>query len=230
MKCGNCGGGFHFQVVGSCVQRANSEQALGVRLECGFCPECLEPTVVLQWGTYHEEYEEGSYLKSVVARETIYPKGQPRRSVPEEVPEQFRREFQEAVELLVVSAKASAAMSRRLLQQVLRERYQVKRQSLSSEIEAFIQLPGIPSELADAVDAVRHIGNFAAHPEKDSTTGAIVEVEPGEAEWSLDTLESLLDVAFVQPKRLQSRREVLNEKLARYGKPLMKGRLNPAGG
>ena len=31
--------------------------------------------------------------------------------------------------------------------------------------------------------------NFAAHPIKSMHTGEVIEVEPGEAEWLLDTLE-----------------------------------------
>jgi Domain of unknown function (DUF4145) len=223
MKCGNCGEGFHFQAAGACVQRANDEQTDGVELVCGFCPECLAPNILLNSGIYHCEYGESAYLKHVWTSTRIYPQTRSRLELPEEVPEPYRVDYREAQELLNISPKASAAMSRRLLQQILRERYQIRCPSLSGEIDAFIQLPGIPSELADAVDAIRHIGNFAAHPEKDLATGAIVEVEPGEAEWSLDTLESLLDVAFVQPKRLQSRREVLNQKLASLGKPQLRG-------
>jgi hypothetical protein len=173
-------------------------------------------------GTYQEDLDYGPHLKTLLTRETIYPNSKNWRTVPEEVPEEFRLAFQEAAELLTVSSKASAAMSRRLLQQVLRERYQIRSRALSAEIDDFIQLPGIPSDLTAAVDAIRHIGNFAAHPEKDLTTGFIVEVEPGEAEWSIDTLESLLDVAFVQPRRLQNRKLALNQKLTRLGKAPIK--------
>jgi hypothetical protein len=45
--------------------------------------------------------------------------------------------------------------------------------------------------LASAVDAVRNVGNFAAHPIKSKSTGDVLDVEPGEAEWLLDALERL---------------------------------------
>ena len=70
--------------------------------------------------------------------------------------------------------------------------------------------------------AIRNIGNFGAHPVKDANTGEIVDVEPGEAEWLLDVLESLFDSAFVQPKRLEEREQKLNDKLQQIGKPPMK--------
>jgi len=47
-------------------------------------------------------------------------------------------------------------------------------------------------------------------------------VEPEEAEWNLDVLESLFDFYFVQPSRLQQKREKLDRKLQDAGKPPMK--------
>jgi hypothetical protein len=81
--------------------------------------------------------------------------------------------------------------------------------------------------LTEAVDAVRQVGNFAAHAIKDQHTGEIVPVEPGEAEWLLDVLESLFDYVFVQPVRLAKRKETLNHKLAAAGKPALKQAPNP---
>ena len=49
------------------------------------------------------------------------------------------------------------------------------------------------------LDAVRNIGNFAAHPIKSLGSGEIMDVEPGEAEWSLDVLKELFGFYFVRP-------------------------------
>jgi len=56
----------------------------------------------------------------------------------------------------------------------------------------------------------------------DESRGEMVEIEPGEAEWSRDVLEGLLDFYFVQPALLQKKRDELNAKLAGAGKPSMK--------
>ncbi len=82
--------------------------------------------------------------------------------------------------------------------------------------------PLLDSYLSEAVDAVRNVGNFAAHPLKDTNTGEIVEVEEGEAEWLLDVIDALFGFTFVQPKRLEKRKKELNEKLSNLGKPPMK--------
>jgi len=76
--------------------------------------------------------------------------------------------------------------------------------------------------LADAIDAIRNIGNFAAHPIKSKQTGQIIPVEPGEAEWNLDVLESLFDFYFVAPEKLKEKRDELNKKLQEAKKPPMK--------
>ena len=80
----------------------------------------------------------------------------------------------------------------------------------------------MPSYLLNTLDAVRNIGNFAAHPIKSRSTGEIVDVEIGEAEWTLDVLETLFDFYFIQPKMIDQKKEALNKKLKDAGKPEMR--------
>ena len=63
------------------------------------------------------------------------------------------------------------------------------------------------------------IGNFAAHPMKDTNTGAIADVEEGEAELLLETLEIMFDYAFVQPARWSAAKTTINARLRAVGKP-----------
>ena len=98
----------------------------------------------------------------------------------------------------------------------------MKHQDLFKEIQEVIDGGKLPSHIADSLDAVRNIGNFAAHPIKSLSTGEIVPVEPGEAEWNLDVLESLFDFYFIAPARTKTRKVALNKKLADSGKPPVK--------
>ena len=153
---------------------------------------------------------------------TIYPN--PYKSeLPEEIPEKYRVDFIEAKAVVEISPKASAAISRRLLQNLLQDDMGIKGTNLSKQIDSFLDLPNVPSHLSKSVDAIRNIGNFAAHPNKETKTGEIISVEPGEADWLLEVLLSLFDFLFVQPKRIEKRRNELNEKLRSMGKPEMKG-------
>ena len=116
----------------------------------------------------------------------------------------------------------AAALSRRCLQHLLREKAGIKKGDLSNEIQQVLDSRQLPSHLGDELDAIRNIGNFAAHPLKATNTGEIVEVEPHEAEWLLSVLEQLFDFFFVQPARAKERRDALNSKLHGIGKPPMK--------
>lgn len=140
--------------------------------------------------------------------------------MPKEVPNEFGEDYKEACLVLSDSPKASAALSRRCLQHILREKAGVRPQNLNNEIDEV--LPKLPSYLAEAVDAIRNIGNFAAHPLKSTNSGEILVVEPGEAEWSLEVLEQLFDFYFVQPERLKAKKAALDKKLAEAGKNPMK--------
>ena len=124
--------------------------------------------------------------------------------------------------MLADSEKASAALSRRCLQTLLRGQAGVKPTNLDNEIQQVLDFKQLPSHLSDSIDAVRVVGNFAAHPIKSQSTGSIIEVEQGEAEWLLDVLEALFDFYFVQPAQIAAKRLALNSKLKEAGKPLLK--------
>jgi len=152
----------------------------------------------------------------------VHPRGSLRPPCPPEVPKDFAEDYTEACIVLPDSAKASAALSRRCLQHLLREVAKVKPSNLADEIQQVIDSGSLPSHLVEAIDAVRHIGNFAAHPIKSQKTGEILPVEPGEAEWNLDVLEALFDFYFVQPEVLKKKRQELDAKLEEAGKKPMK--------
>ena len=94
--------------------------------------------------------------------------------------------------------------------------------NLADEIQAVIDSDKLPSDLTESIDAIRNVGNFAAHPMKSIQSGEILDVEPGEAEWTLDVLEELFDFYFVRPEQRRKKREALDLKLKEAGKPAMK--------
>jgi len=152
----------------------------------------------------------------------VHPKGLNRPPIPEEVPNEYGEDYREACLVLTESPKASAALSRRCLQHLLRDIAKVKPGNLVDEIQEVIDNGKLPSHLVESIDAIRNIGNFAAHPIKSQKTGEIVPVEPGEAEWNLDVLDSLFDFYFVQPLVIKKKRDALDAKLRDAGKKEMK--------
>ncbi len=144
------------------------------------------------------------------------------RPLSSEVTERYSKPFHKAVEILPISPEASAAIGRRCLQDLLREEAKVKHADLADEIQEVIDSNLLPSDLADSIDAIRNIGNFGSHPIKSTNTGEIVDVEVGEAEWTLEVLEDLFDHFLVKPAKRKQKKDALNKKLEDAGKKPMK--------
>lgn len=220
MRCPHCAITFHDNI---------STTRVGVDKDGGWlavhqvCPECERLIITIANGpAQYDEYRQLHSISRVAKSFMVYPKS-PMRSLPSsEVPAHIAEDFIEACLVMSDSAKAAAALARRCLQSVLRETANVKKGDLSNEIQQVLDSNILPTHLADSVDAVRNIGNFAAHPLKSQHSGTILPVEPGEAEWTLDVLESLFDFFYVQPAVLKAKRDALNLKLAEAGKPPMK--------
>lgn len=135
------------------------------------------------------------------------------------VPKAFADLFREAWDVLPWSPRASAALSRRCLQQLLHDHFKIKAKNLEEEIDALIATKQLPSHINDDLHAVRSVGNFAAHPQKNLATGNIVDPEPDEANWLLSLLQAVFDSTFVEPARHAARKQAWNTKAAAAGKP-----------
>jgi hypothetical protein len=134
-------------------------------------------------------------------------------------------DYEEACRALPISKKASAALSRRCLQAVLRDQG-YNQANLAQQIDALLKesnpAKSIPTGLRTTVDAIRNFGNFSAHPVSDQTSLQVIDVEPQEAEWCLEILETAFDHYYVQPARAAALKKALDAKLTAAGKPKSK--------
>jgi hypothetical protein len=222
MVCPHCRIAFHDEEevvpIGTDVHGA----WVVARVKCAACNRLTlslrsGKPVTDQWGQLVSIVQDAANFSA-----QVYPKGSSRPSCPVEVPRALMEDYTEACLVLAESPKASAALSRRCMQQLLRDAAKVDPADLASEIQQVLDTHALPSYLADVIDAVRNIGNFSAHPIKSKQTGEIVPVEPEEAGWNLEVLESLFDFYYVQPRKAARKTDSLNEKLAAAGKPPMK--------
>ena len=129
-----------------------------------------------------------------------------------EVPDEFKRDYQEACLVLADSPNASAALSRRCLQFILRGKLGAQGKDLYNQIDWAIKSENLSSSIIELLDVPRKIGNRAVHPTL-SYAGMIVDVEPWEAEWCLEVIEALYDHIFVIPVRNRERLERLGRAL-----------------
>lgn len=204
MKCPYCLNSFH-EAWENSIYLTHSSIDGRWDARCCQCPECFKTIIQL--------FNSGTWRQ-------IVPKGISRMPLPSEVDDtKIINDYNEACLVLVDSPKASAALSRRCLQHLLREKAGVKKSELSIEIQEVIDSNKLPSDLSENLDYVRNVGNFGVHPNKSKSSGEIVEVDTGEAEWNLSILEELIDYYFVRPARAKSKKAELNIKLKEAGKP-----------
>ena len=213
MKCPHCLHLFHSQL---------DERHVGDGPEGSWntlhqtCPGCGASIIYLQT-------REQNFNRTILRDILVYPRGISRMPLSPDVDDpQVIKNYTKSALVLSDSAEASAALSRRCLQHILREKAGIKKGDLSDEIQQVLDQKNLPSEIADNLDIIRNIGNFAAHPIKSRSTGEIVDVEPNEAEWNLDVLEQLIDFYYVKPAIARKKRDELNSKLAASGKPPLK--------
>lgn len=182
-----------------------------------YCPSCSGKIIWLNTVELTSHPTQNYLDSKVIETALLFPKAI-RVSLPAGTPPNLAEEYRQATQVLGISPMACAALARRSLQNLIRTQEQITRPSLQAEIAALIALGKLPSYLAADLDAIRVIGNFAAHPLKDMTSGAIMEVEPGEAEWTLEVLHELLLFYFEGQPQSRARRSALNIKLQASGK------------
>lgn len=110
------------------------------------------------------------------------------KQFPEYIPEAIRHDYEEACSILNLSPKASATLSRRCLQGMIHDFWDIKLKNLNQEISALKDK--IPADLWSSIDALRQLGNIGAHMEKD--TNVIVDIDPNEAESLIKLIELLM--------------------------------------
>jgi hypothetical protein len=226
MKCPHCLVEFHPEVQWLHLDKDREGSWAVERYRCPN-PDCGKFIIYLVqgdavWSHHPSRGNQFSHISPIQKRFLVRPKGANRPPAPPEVSQDFAEDYTEACLVLPDSPKASAALSRRCLQHILREKSGVKPSNLADEIQEALDGELFPSYIAEIVDAVRNVGNFAAHPTKSKQTGEIIDVEPGEADLNLDVIEALFDFYFVNPALTAKKKAAINQKLQDAGKPPMK--------
>lgn len=214
MICPHCNKGIHEHFSYGEIGKDESGNWYTLSMTC---PECEKLIIKLLSERY---FNHGGMMVPQRTESLVHPKKSNFPSAPKEVPQAIAKDYDEACQVFNDSPRASAALSRRCLQALLIETHPEEKTELSHLID--IAMKELPQYLSQDIDAVRNIGNFAAHPNKNLETDEILDVEPNEAEWNLEVIQGLFDFYYVQKKRSAERRAKLNEKLEASGKPLMK--------
>jgi hypothetical protein len=131
---------------------------------------------------------------------------------PDYISKQILQDYEEACMVKDLSPKASATLSRRCMQGMIRDFWKVKGARLKDEIDKIEDK--CDPDTWKAIDAVRSVGNIGAHMEKD--INLIIDVDPNEAQLLISLIETLLKDWYVnrheREARLKSIIEVAEKK------------------
>ncbi len=135
----------------------------------------------------------------------MYPKSLAKQ-FPSFIPKAIIEDYEEAYSILSLSPKASATLSRRCLQGMIRDfwKVNVKSGKLYDEINA-IKDKITPAQWK-AINSLRSLGNIGAHMEKD--VNEIIEIDDGEAEKLIKLIELLMEKWYIAR---HDEEELLNE-------------------
>lgn len=130
------------------------------------------------------------------------------KAFPPYVPKPIIEDYEQACLILDGSPKASATLSRRCLQGMIRNYWGIKRPEnhkspwrLKEEIEAIEDK--VEPETWAAIDGVRKIGNIGAHMEED--INVIVDVDPEEADKLIWLIEVLIKDWYINKHERQAK-------------------------
>lgn len=129
---------------------------------------------------------------------------------PDYIPAPLKDDYYQACRIRELSPKASATLSRRCLQGMIRDFAKIAKATLDAEIKELrkalddgVAPAGVTLESVEAIDQVRSIGNIGAHMEKD--INHIIDVDEGEAEALTDLIELLFQEWYVARHTRQQR-------------------------
>jgi len=135
---------------------------------------------------------------------------------PSFIPSVIRQDYEEACKIVHLSPKASATLSRRCLQGMIRDFCKIKAKTLYAEIEKLHELEksdklpkGVTPESVEAAHAIRKIGNIGAHMEKD--INIIIDVKQDEAKVLIELIETLFEDWYVARENRKQRFAKINE-------------------
>jgi Domain of unknown function (DUF4145) len=175
---------------------SNKDGLLKLSLRTVTCPnpKCREYTIsasLFGWSAAN-----ASFSTKSMARWQLRPQSSA-RPFPDYIPAPLIADYTEACLIRDLSPKASATLSRRCLQGMIRDFWGVKKGTLAEEINGIKDK--VEPAIWAAIDAVRKIGNIGAHMEKD--INLVIDVDPDEAQMLIQLVEVLFEEWYIAKKQ-----------------------------
>ena len=174
--------------------RANKDGNLGIWTSVIVCPNanCREYMIVAKLYKTFQVSGGRAIQGSPIEEWQLRPRSLS-KPFPEYIPAPILNDYKEACLIVNDSPKASATLSRRCLQGIIRDFWKISRPKLFDAIKE-LEVKIDPSTWR-AIDGVRSVGNIGAHMETD--INLIVDVDPEEAKKLIVLIEFLLKDWYV---------------------------------
>ncbi|NIC39340.1 DUF4145 domain-containing protein [Halomonas desiderata] len=176
----------------NCHNKHKVELRLTTKIKVCPNPACREYAIEAFLSQLVWNGDNGGYAPKLIERWKIRPSGSA-KPFPEYVPQPIREDYEEACAIVHLSPKASATLSRRCLQGIVRDFWNIKKGTLHQELQALRD--HIDPITWQAIDAVRDIGNIGAHMEQN--INLVIDVDQGEAEALARLIEVLITEWYV---------------------------------
>lgn len=147
------------------------------------CPHCNEVSIILK-GL-------GEKVNGILL--PIYPRSLALQ-FPDYIPKAIKEDYEEACSIVSLSPKASATLSRRCLQGMIRDFWGISKPRLIDEIDALKDY--VPPTQWKVIDGIRRIGNIGAHMEKDISL--IIDIDSDEATKLIKLIEHLVKSWYIE--------------------------------
>ncbi|MCB7038998.1 DUF4145 domain-containing protein [Eggerthella sinensis] len=131
--------------------------------------------------------------------------------LPDYVPDKVRDDFREAYLIKDISPKASVALCRYCIQYMIRDFWGISKSRLVDEI-ADLEKSGKSPTSIKMLDAIRDMGNFGAHPEKDTST--IIEVDPEDADLAVQIVQTIIKDWYIDKHEREARISAIDARIA----------------
>ena len=169
IECPHCLVAVHVRWNSRALQTVRADyEGLGWHAVTTPCASCNELIVRIVKRVLTDDGE-----RVVEIDRLVHPPGRSRPTVDSEaIPQALKEDYLEACEVLEISPKASAVLSRRVLQGILKEQGYDSRNLHQQIIDVLAQdgPAALTGSLRDTIDVIRHFGNFSAHPITQETT------------------------------------------------------------
>jgi hypothetical protein len=175
--------------------RGNKDGNLALGTTVIVCPnsKCKQYTIKASLQNYEDKNHTSVLVGDVLASWRMKPDSAA-KPLPAYIPQAIQNDYREACLIVELSPKASATLSRRCLQGMIRDFHGIKGKTLFAEIQQLEDK--IDRETWEAVDSLRSIGNIGAHMEEE--INVIVDVDPDEASLLIELIETLIEDWYIQ--------------------------------